>query len=233
MFHRIPGRIRRIGSAASKNVGTAAGNLVMLDAAAKLPAVDGSQLTGISAGSVVTSIAGNTGAFTLGTGLTNSTNNILVANGVELQTVYAELTTWTTGTTSMALGLDTIPQITDGTELVTVSITPKLSTTKLLITISGNLATSAASASWAAVFQDTTANAVVAVQAGTNIGADLTFPFNANYQMTSGTTSSTTFRLRVGLFNGGSGSWAVNGTSAGRRLGGSQRAVIKVVEVKA
>ncbi|MCP4352280.1 MAG: hypothetical protein GY795_43030, partial [Desulfobacterales bacterium] len=34
-----------IGTAASKNVGTAANNVVQLDASGKLPAVDGSQLT--------------------------------------------------------------------------------------------------------------------------------------------------------------------------------------------
>lgn len=40
-----------LGSAATLNVGTSANNVVQLDGSAKLPAVDGSQLTGISAGS--------------------------------------------------------------------------------------------------------------------------------------------------------------------------------------
>lgn len=39
-----------LGTAAAQNVGTAAGNVVQLDGSGKLPAVDGSQLTGISAG---------------------------------------------------------------------------------------------------------------------------------------------------------------------------------------
>jgi hypothetical protein len=38
------------GSAASKNVGTSAGNVVALDGSSKLPAVDGSQLTNVSGG---------------------------------------------------------------------------------------------------------------------------------------------------------------------------------------
>jgi hypothetical protein len=37
-----------LGTAAAKNVGTAAGNVVELDGSARLPAVDGSQLTGIN-----------------------------------------------------------------------------------------------------------------------------------------------------------------------------------------
>lgn len=45
---RLPGWLRRVGSAARFNVGVLAGNLVQLDSAAKLPAVDGSQLTGLA-----------------------------------------------------------------------------------------------------------------------------------------------------------------------------------------
>lgn len=37
-----------MGTAASKDVGTAAGNVIMLDEAGRLPAVDGSQLTGVA-----------------------------------------------------------------------------------------------------------------------------------------------------------------------------------------
>ena len=37
-----------LGTAAAKNTGTAAGNVVELDGSARLPAVDGSQLTGIN-----------------------------------------------------------------------------------------------------------------------------------------------------------------------------------------
>lgn len=48
MLHRIPGIIGRLGTAARRNIGTSAGNVVALDSAGKLPAVDGSQLTGIS-----------------------------------------------------------------------------------------------------------------------------------------------------------------------------------------
>lgn len=39
-----------LGTASTQNVGTAAGNVVQLDGAAKLPAVDGSQLTGLPLG---------------------------------------------------------------------------------------------------------------------------------------------------------------------------------------
>ena len=44
------------GSAATRNIGTAAGNLVALDDDAKLPAVDGSQLTNLPSGGTATTI---------------------------------------------------------------------------------------------------------------------------------------------------------------------------------
>jgi len=43
------GAYTTVGTAATQNVGTSAGNVVQLDASGRLPAVDGSQLTGLSA----------------------------------------------------------------------------------------------------------------------------------------------------------------------------------------
>jgi hypothetical protein len=54
-------------AAATATIGTAAGNLVALDGLARLPAVDGSQLTGLPA-APVTSVAGRTGAIILAVG---------------------------------------------------------------------------------------------------------------------------------------------------------------------
>ena len=51
-----------LGTAALLNVGVGANNIVKLDSSAKLPAVDGSQLTGID--SDVTSVFSRTGAIT-------------------------------------------------------------------------------------------------------------------------------------------------------------------------
>lgn len=47
-----------LGTSATLNTGTSAGNVVVLDGSARLPAVDGSQLTGITAGAATTSAAG-------------------------------------------------------------------------------------------------------------------------------------------------------------------------------
>jgi len=53
-----------LGTAAVLDVGTTASKVVQLDASARLPAVDGSQLTNLPS-APVTSVAGKTGAVTL------------------------------------------------------------------------------------------------------------------------------------------------------------------------
>src|SRR6266702_3084643 len=91
--------------------------------------------------------------------------NVTTSN-ITLQTVYAELTTFTSGVTNMAAGVDTIPQNTDGTQLLTVSITPKLSTSKLLIRVMMPATNSAIVNMWAGIFQDSTAAALAATAIG-------------------------------------------------------------------
>ncbi len=53
-----------LGTAATQDTGTGANNIVKLDGSSRLPAVDGSQLTGLSS-APVSSVNGNTGAVTL------------------------------------------------------------------------------------------------------------------------------------------------------------------------
>lgn len=55
-----------LGTAAALDVGTSASNVVQLDGSARLPAVDGSQLTNLPS-APVTSVAGKTGVVTLST----------------------------------------------------------------------------------------------------------------------------------------------------------------------
>src|SRR4051812_26130781 len=80
----------------------------------------------------VDSIAGNTGAFTLGAGLTNSGNVLLVAAGVPLRVVQAvDTTNRSVSSTSYA-----------ATSSVSSSITPAASANKLRVQVSGILGVS-------------------------------------------------------------------------------------------
>lgn len=104
---------------------------------------------------------------------------------------------------------------------MTRSITPTSSTNKLRIDVVISIGTATASrAIIVALFQDSTANALAAVQqfmptAGGNLVITLT------HYMTAGTTSSTTFKVRAGpnaaatlTFNGGGGTRQFGGVSA-------------------
>lgn len=70
-------QILDVGTAASKNFGTSAGNLVELDSDGKLPAVDGSQLTNLPAGGSGSSspslrnLISNTGGYTIASSVAN------------------------------------------------------------------------------------------------------------------------------------------------------------------
>lgn len=74
-----------LGTAALYNVGTSANNIVQLDGSARLPAVDGSQLTGITvaaAGSTTQVIYNNAGVYAGHSGMTyNSANSRLTVAG--------------------------------------------------------------------------------------------------------------------------------------------------------
>jgi hypothetical protein len=121
---------------------------------------------------------------------------------------------------------DTIPQITEGTEVMTCAITPTSATNKLRIDVVVFMASSTTSAVNCALFQDSTANALAAgaaVIASANHQDSIAF----TYHMTAGTTSSTTFRVRAGT-NAGTGT--VNGIAGARLYGGVFASSITVTE---
>lgn len=123
---------------------------------------------------------------------------------------------------------DTIPQITEGTEYMTLAITPKSATNKLKIDIVFNVSNSAANRITVALFQDTTANALAAVSHYmTTVG--VCYPINFTHYMLAGTTSTTTFRIRAG--NQG-GSLTFNGENGSRFLGGIMASSITITEIR-
>ncbi len=123
---------------------------------------------------------------------------------------------------------DTIPQITEGTEVLTCSITPISSSSQLLIEYTGHFCVDGTTREvTTALFQDTTANALAAQYSkGT---ASLAQTGSLRYIMTSGTTSSTTLRIRVGV---SAGSAYVNGDSTGTAImGGTNMTRLTITEI--
>ena len=124
-----------------------------------------------------------------------------------------------TGTTTTPLD-DTIPQNTEGDQYMSLAITPKSATSILEITISlGAIGSSASGgATTIALHQDTTANALASwvlqdsAQANSAAGGTYTF------YMTSGTTSATTFKVRLG--KSAAATTTFNGLASARLYGG-------------
>lgn len=170
-----------------------------------------------SAGSPESSIAANIGS--LATDTTNgdlyikTTDTVntgwdLVGGGTSgrlVQVVSANTTTNTTATTVIPFD-NTIPQQTEGDEILTLAITPTNSSNILLIMFNGKFFQGSPTACALALFQDSTANAISATHIlGNSAAGAVRGNGNLLYTMTAGTTSSTTFKIRVGPASGAGG----------------------------
>lgn len=153
--------------------------------------------------------------------------NVKLAGDV-VQVVAAR--TGAVGTTSTVMPFDdTVPQITEGAEFLTASITPTSATNKLLIQAVFNGSCSTTSYITAALFQDATATALVAAS---KYGASGTYEqVVLSVLVDAGTTSATTIRLRAGQHT--AGTMTMNGDGGARRLGGSMATTITITEIKA
>lgn len=110
-----PGNARTnlgLGTSAVLNVGTSANNIPQLDGNAKLPAVDGSQLTGLASGGTINmTIGSGSSAVSAGTSVTRETNG---------EAKKIEISTTTTNNTFATTSVSTaIPAISGRTTNVT------------------------------------------------------------------------------------------------------------------
>jgi len=152
-----------------------------------------------------------------------------VAAGMVVQVVTATYSAVATGTTTMPYD-DTIPQNTEGNQIMTLAITPKSATNLLVIEVNAQLAHSAITNVSAALFQDSTANALAAGEI-TEENANFVKNVPILHRMVAGTTSSTTFNVRAG--GSDAGTLTFNGTNGNRRFGGITTSWIKITEIKA
>lgn len=171
----------------------------------------------LTAGSNVT-ITNGGGTITVA-----STGGAGGASGSVYQTAYGSLSTRTTSSGSIPLD-NTIPQNTEGTEMITVSITPSNASSKLRVRATISCFASGANTAVAALFRDSTANSIGAAAMGTGG----TFFLHVEAQVTAGSTSATTFKVRTGI-NGGT--LYVNGDSSTNFFGGVDVSSITVEEI--
>ena len=151
--------------------------------------------------------------------------------GMTVKTAHTQTGAVATGTTTLPQD-DTIPQNTEGDEYMTLAITPTDSTNKLAIEVVWFGASSDATSGIIAValFQDSTANALAVGFASREVAANKHANVAFKHEMTAGTTSSTTFKIRAGLHNAGTTTF--NGTSGSREYGGVIASSIRITEVQ-
>ncbi len=152
-----------------------------------------------------------------------------VLTGMAVQVVSTQTGAVATTTTTVPLD-DTIPQSSEGAEFMTLAITPTSATNKLRIDAVVFASTgSATRAIQVALFQDSTAGALAAI-ASTQSQATGANAIPLTHFMTSGTTSSTTFKVRIGVDT--SGTLTFNGVSSGRIYGGVAVSSITITEIQ-
>jgi hypothetical protein len=122
-----------------------------------------------------------------------------------------------------------IMQNTEGSEYLSLAITPRATTNRLIITAVVHCCPSATASVQIGLFQDATAAALT--QSNNSIGiADALIPVILEHEMAAGTTSATTFKIRGAA---SSGSFVLNGISSGARGGGRLISRLTIIEVPA
>jgi hypothetical protein len=137
--------------------------------------------------------------------------------------------TVSTGSTVMPVD-NTVPQNTEGDQYMTQAVTPTSASNLLIIEFSGQFDCSNANTLACALFQDSTANALTASAFSHSATAGvIRTPGRLHHAMLAGTTSSTTFKVRVGP--SGAGTVAFNGVGAGTQaFNGSVNSYMTVEE---
>ncbi len=125
---------------------------------------------------------------------------------------------------------DTIPQNTEGSEYMTLALTPKNTNNILQIDVICILACNEIKPLYTALFKDAIANAltVVVEQADT---VDKLYALTLRHTITAGTTNAITFKVRAGRL-GTTGTVTFNGVLGLRKLGGVLASGITITEYK-
>jgi len=172
--------------------------------------------------------AGAYAYLTPGSGLLITTTTIDVVGKRILGTAYAESSALDSTTTVLPID-DTIPQSGEGDEALTVAYTRISATSKLVIEAGTTLSASANLNAAIALFQDSGADALAASAqyvGATNVSSNVSL----KYEMTSGATGATTFKLRYG---GQAGTIYLNGFNTARIFGAIPKTFLRVTEIEA
>lgn len=150
--------------------------------------------------------------------------------GAIVDSVYAEYTANTSMSAIIPVD-DTIPQIGEGTQILSAAITPKSATNKLRIRFQGQVSASPGPVGVTVAIFDGAANAIAAKYVvATN--TDTAYALSLEVDYVPGVVTPKTISARVGP-SGGTTNVSLNGSvSTGRAFGGASRATLTIEEIK-
>ena len=169
---------------------------------------------------------GSTGQYIKTDGSANLAFATLPAGGKVVQIVTTHISAVVTGTGTIPHN-DTIPQNTEGSEFFTLAITPTSASTRLIIDVVYSCSSSIANRITGALFQDSTANAL-SCAAVFESSASVFHTTSFSHNMVSGTTSETTFKLRIGQIS--AATITLNGRGGARLYGGTFASSMTITE---
>ena len=197
--------------------------------AAPTVAVDDGEITNAKLATGIDASKLTTGTLPIARIADGAVNNAKVADGAVVQVVSSTVATVATISAPIPFD-DTIPQSTEGAELLTATITPNSNTNKVLVQFSGFCASPSTGFSASHVlFRGSTA---INVTSTSHSVANATTPVFIQHLDSPASGSSLTYSVRVGP-SVGTVNFAYNSNGGTRRFGGAASAVLTLTEIKA
>ncbi|MEY5100360.1 MAG: hypothetical protein RJA36_3079 [Pseudomonadota bacterium] len=179
-----------------------------------------------------TASSGAVEEITVGTGLSLTGGSLAATPPTILGRAYDEYATYATLTAQIPLD-DTIPQSSEGTQILSASITPKSTANRIRarVVVRGLIQDSANRQGAVCLFRNAGADAIAATNANFYAaGAQIAQTAVLEFEDSPASVSSQTYTVRVG---GAGGTLYINGNSSSRIYGGVMRSTLVLEEITA
>jgi hypothetical protein len=151
-----------------------------------------------------------------------------VSAGMVIQVANYTTGAMATGTATIPLD-NTIPQITEGTQFMSLAFTPKKANSKLKIEVTSIAVCSTGQNIVIALFRDSGANAIATIFDNRIFGVNAGGANSFTVFVDANSISSTTFTVRIGMAS--AATITFNGIAATAYLGGSLASSITITEI--